>query len=381
MRQRFTIDGSPELEQRLEELSEQLRQAVANAIPESKLEALVLGGGYGRGEGGVLRTQRGDEPYNDFESYVFVRGSRLINQRRYGPKLHQIERELSRAVGLQVELKIDSLGCFAERDVSMFSYDLVSAHRVLFGGADVFSGCGRHRCASNIPLSEATRLLFNRCSGLLLVRELLTEQTLDAEDADFIGRNIAKAQLALGDAVLTVAGQYHWSVRERERRLRRLPSALGIPARELVLDYHRAGAQFKLHPQRIHQSTSDFSEKHRAVSRLASELWLWIEARRLAHPFKTVQQYALDERNKCPETPSFKNCLLNLQQFGPRGLMHQANRYPRERLFNSFPLLLWNGEVSREPAIRKHLQRQLQSTASDWRGLVSAYKEIWPSYG
>ena len=58
-----------------------------------------------------------------------------------------------------------------------------------------------------------------------------------------------------------------------------------------------------------------------------------------------------------------------------------ASRYPRERLFNSLPLLLWNGEVSREPEIQRHLQRQLRSTASDWTGLVAAYKEIWSGYG
>ncbi len=61
--------------------------------------------------------------------------------------------------------------------------------------------------------------MFNRCSGLLLARELLRKSALSSEEADFIGRNLAKMQLALGDAVLTAFGQYHWSAWERHRRL------------------------------------------------------------------------------------------------------------------------------------------------------------------
>ena len=77
-----------------------------------------------------------------------------------------------------------------------------------------------------------------------------------------------------------------------------------------------------------------------------------------------------------------KNYLLTMRTFGPAGAISRlADRYPRERLFNSLPLLLWNGEVSREPEVRRHLQKQLCSRASDWAGLVAAYKEIWPPYG
>ena len=44
-----------------------------------------LGGGYGRGEGGVLRSPESgeDQPYNDLEFYVFTRGSALIAERRF----------------------------------------------------------------------------------------------------------------------------------------------------------------------------------------------------------------------------------------------------------------------------------------------------------
>src|SRR5215471_6265158 len=84
---RFTIDGSRSLEDQLARTCATVLSRVRAAIPARRLEAVVLGGGYGRGQGGVLHTAAGDRPYNDLEFYVFTRGSRLWNERRYGKTL------------------------------------------------------------------------------------------------------------------------------------------------------------------------------------------------------------------------------------------------------------------------------------------------------
>jgi hypothetical protein len=266
--------------------------------------------------------------------------------------------------------------------ISMFTYDLVSAHRLLAGTGEIFRGCEHHLGSEEIPLSEATRLLYNRCSGLLLVRELLGQATLTNEQSDFIGRNLAKASLALGDAILVAAGQYHWSTQTRAERFAEIVYAGDVPELPTLQKHHRAGVEFKFHPKRILKCLDEFRAEHREISSLAQRVWLWIEGRRLGRSFADINEYAFSEINKCPETTPGKNYLLTMRTFGPAAAIEPlAGRYPRERLFNSLPLLLWNGEVSREPEVRRHLQKQLRSTASDWAGLVAAYKEIWPPYG
>src|SRR5204862_7766471 len=80
---RFTLDGSVELERQLERTCRQVLAAIRNAVPERKLEAVLLGGGYGRGEGGVWKNRTGDRPYHDLELYVFLRGNNFLNARRY----------------------------------------------------------------------------------------------------------------------------------------------------------------------------------------------------------------------------------------------------------------------------------------------------------
>ncbi len=398
----FTLDGSKSLEDRLQRLCGDVLEGVQALLPARALEALVLGGGYGRGEGGVRRTPDGEEPYNDLEFYVFVIGNRLLAERKYRRALQELGERLSPRAGLHVEFKIESLPEFRRRPISMFSYDLVASHRTIYGPKDFFHGCARHLEAAKIPLSEATRLLFNRCTGLLLAKELLapaenteTHQaatpSLREEDADFISRNVAKAQLALGDAVLTAFHSYHWSCRERHQRLvhfaTRAPSAdlprgTMPPQLSRVVEFHARGVEFKLHPQRPQCSTRQLAREHHATSLAAQELWLWLESIRLGRRFASAQEYALNLATKLPHTSLLRNCLLNLRAFGFRAAGSiMTCRYPRERLLNCLPLLLWNGELANEPRLRRHVQRQLHTGARDWSGLVAAYKQVWPAYG
>ena len=215
--ERFTIDGSIELEDHLVRICEKVLHGVLRVAPAERLEALFLGGGYGRGEGGVLETAAGHKPYNDLEFYVCLRGPDRFNERRYQAPLHDLGEKLSPFAGVDVEFKILSLHKLRHSPPSMFYYDLVVRHHRLWGIESSLAGCDHHRSSERIPLAEATRLLMNRCSGLLFAREQLRRERFTPEEADFVGRNHAKAQLALGDVILTAQGQYHWSCRERAR--------------------------------------------------------------------------------------------------------------------------------------------------------------------
>jgi hypothetical protein len=379
---RFTIDGSQHLEQQLAGLCEAVLAGVNKTIPPQKLEALVLGGGYGRGQGGVLKTERGDQPYNDLEFYVFLHGNRVWNERKFSASLHALGESLSPQAGLHVEFKVESLERLRRNPVTMFSYDLISGHRVVFPARFIFSGCEHHLASEKISLSEATRLLFNRCTGLLLAKEMLVKTELTAGQSDFVGRNLAKAQLALGDVVLTAAGQYHWSCTERHDRLRRLFSSRNPepPWLAAVLNHHAHGVDFKLHPRRLVKSRQALMDEFEPAASLAQQLWLWLESQRLNQSFASIREYAYSPTRKCFESAFWRNWLLNLKVFGPRVLFDtMAGRYPRERLLNALPLLLWE-EPFNDLRVKRILQKQLRTRASDWQSCVAAYKSFWPGF-
>jgi hypothetical protein len=385
--ERFTKNGSGELETQLSQTCQLVLAETLNVVPRTKLEALVLGGGYGRGEGGVLHTESGDRPYNDLEFYVFMHGNRLWNERVYGPRLRQLGERLSPKAGLHVEFKIDSLPHFKRSPVSIFSYDLVSGHKIVLGNETFFEDCQNHLDSTAIPLSEAARLLLNRCSGMLLAQEILNHSAVDdldltCEQADFIGRNLAKVQLSLGDGVLVAFGQYHWSCIERVHRLPALIPDEKMPWFAAVQTHHAAGAAFKLQPQKISQPAVHFEKERGELGSLALGVWLWLENRRLGCKFESIRDYSFHPRVKCPGTSAWWNYLLSLRSFGAKAALAPLSlRYPRERLLNALSLLLWNEEVAGEPGIVRHLQRQLVTDAADWAGLVTAYKKLWMHYG
>jgi len=379
IRARFTLDGSDSLENHLGQTCTKVLAGINQIIPASRLQAVALGGGYGRGEGGVLRTPSGDQPYNDLEFYVFAAGHPWFNERRYKNAVHELSEELTAQAGVEVEFKITSLANLRRSAPSIFYHDLVLGHRWLSGSDDLLRDCEHHRNAALIPPSEATRLMMNRCSGLLLAREKLEHEPFTEEDADFVFRNMSKAQLAMGDAVLTVFGQYHWSCQERHSRLRCLPPPTNFLWMDAVRNHHAAGVKFKLHPNRSTHAREALQLMLHDLSKLALNLWLWLESLRLRYRFETVRDYGLSRINKWPGTSLWRNWLTNVKLFGPKAMVDpRSRRHPRNRILNALTILLWADPRSSdelEPIIRRELW------TSGAIPCVQAYQQRWRHVG
>jgi hypothetical protein len=379
-RRRFTLDGDEQLEWQLERTCARIVSGIRGLIPPRKLEAVILGGGYGRGEGGVLRGKAGDRPYNDMELYVAIRGSRHVNEIRYGRRLEVFGEILAHLADAEVEFKVTSLSELAARPVSMFSYDLATGHRILWGGTsgDLLAGMDLHRRAENIPPSEATRLLMNRCSGLLFARAELEKDHLPHAASDFVRRNVAKAQLACGDALLAAIGRYHWSCMERHRRLEQLVLERRSAWFNAALRLHAQGVEFKLHPESGDIPRELLDEKHAEVTAFALKCWLWLEARRLGRPFPTARSYIDCACDKCPGSSPPLNVLLNMRADGFRlRIRPRPWRHPRQRIFHSLALLLWEPGAATDPALRERIGSELKARGSSLGDWVAAYRRLW----
>lgn len=377
---RFTLDGDDALERQLERTCARVLSGIRGLIPAPKLEAVLLGGGYGRGEGGVLRGPAGDRPYNDLEFDVAIKGNRHVNEFRYHRRLDVLGEILTHLAGAEIEFKITSLAELAARPVSMFSYDLIAGHRLLWPRASAphLPGCDHHGCSESIPSAEATRLLMNRCSGLWFARVELEREPFTPAAADFVRRNIAKVQLACGDAVLTACGRYHWSCRERHHRLACLTANEPSPWLDAVLRHHGAGVEFKLHPASGGIPRDALIALHREVTALARQCWLCLEARRLGRAFPSARAYAEDTGDKCPGSPRLLNFLLNLRANGFRLRAHPSPwRHPRQRIFNSLALLLWEPATFTDPDLRRRLGTELNTRASTIDEWIAAYRAVW----
>ena len=377
---RFTLDGDDALELHLAQTCARVLSGIHGLIPVPKLEFVLLGGGYGRGEGGVLRGPSGDRPYNDLEFYVAITGNRHVNEFLYHRRLEVLGEILSHLADAEIEFKITSLAELRARPVSMFSYDLIAGHRVLWSQphAHGLPGCDQHRSAESIPEAEATRLLMNRCSGLLFARVELERKSFTLTAADFVRRNIAKVQLACGDALLAAFGRYHWSCRERHHRLEQLAASQPWPWLQAVIRHHRAGVEFKLHPATGGASREMLGELHAELTALALQCWLCVESRRLGRAFSSARAYATDPGDKCRGAKLPLNFLLNLRANGFR-FRARPNpwRHPRQRIFHALALLLWEPATFTDPALRSRVSMELNLRTRPIGEWLSAYRALW----
>jgi hypothetical protein len=325
--------------------------------------ALVLGGGYGRGEGGIARNLD-DQPcfFNDLDYFIFTptpQDPDILDA------LHVWEREESAFMGVDVEGK-----CLPESDLkqtpgSMMFYDLVAAQTIVFGPANFFEPYKALARPETIEAIEATRLLWNRGSGLLFARNDLE----NGGDFAVVHRNQAKAKLALGDALLTIRGKYRAYVRERQEELRRLEE---VDSR--IAELHAEGVAFKLNPT----STPErgvLVATQKELTAFWLESFFEVETARLKKSFACPEEYSHYSRKIFPTSSSMRNVLLGLRdRFKRGGGVRPLVDYPRGALQRALVLLL-----EMEPDFDS-VSKFLGTQVSTLEEAVKIYSKWWHYY-
>ena len=183
----------------------------------------------GRGEGGATPDGM---PYNDMDFFV------VMNGRKPSPALRGLLDGLSAEWGGRLSIEIDfycvkSLRSLYKDADTLMIQELFAGCRVVFGDAHIFDDAPR-RPFSDLPWTEAARLLLNRGAGLLFARERMS----DPAEADFVRRNLHKTALGCGDAILVVHHDYRTTGTERLEALRKYYEASWlIPAYEDALSF------------------------------------------------------------------------------------------------------------------------------------------------
>lgn len=317
--------------------------AEAGAIPG--LRALLLGGGYGRGEGGVFKPPAGgdDTLFNDIEFYLFADA---VPRGLVSRWVHEGEARL----GIEVEFKAMTPGAFARSRPSMFYYDLLARHVLVAGDASWAASLrGDLSDPALLPADQASRLLVNR--GVSLLRCLRWARGQEALPDGFPARIAGKLKLALADAVLCAQGLYHWSCRERNRRL---SSVTAIPPDwEVLQAWHAEGVEFKLHPHRVDGVPEEKSRELEELRRVWLGTFLWIESRRLATPFRSAGDYAGFTDRLFPEEGRTGNLMRQIRDLRrPVRLPFDTSDHPRAAIWRSLVLLFEGGPAGEQAAAR-----------------------------
>ena len=200
---KFTANGDPEAEKLLSDVLCEMK----NTLDGSGL-CVVLGGSYGRGDGGVRLDRENGILYNDLDFFVFA------EKKSHGGET--LLKEISKKYEHELKVDVDFSALMTVKDIKnnasrLMMQELKRGYHLVCG-RDLLAENLPEISAEHLPFSEACRLLLNRGMGLLLAGEKIAA---GADDTDFILRNICKAILGAGDAMLISSGAYRWKLGER----------------------------------------------------------------------------------------------------------------------------------------------------------------------
>ena len=180
-----------------------------------KLGGVVLGGGYGRGEGGVFIAADGRQSlYNDLDFFaIAVDGVSDADLATIADQLEPVSRRWTETLGIDVDFTVRTPWRIRHDQERLMIQELVHGYFDVAGksGKELFADV-ETREPSQFPWTEAVRLLVNRGVGLMLAQE--------SQDRVFAARNVNKCILGVGDARLIAKGGYRWKATERADALR-----------------------------------------------------------------------------------------------------------------------------------------------------------------
>ena len=92
---KYTLTGSEKFDKLIDEQLIQVTQEILNLIPQKDIAAILLGGGYGRGEGGVLLENGEESLYNDYDLFVILKNVSYLKKKEYQNKIHFIHEKFT----------------------------------------------------------------------------------------------------------------------------------------------------------------------------------------------------------------------------------------------------------------------------------------------
>ena len=177
------------------------------------LEAVILYGGYGRGEGSWIEDGDNWLPYNDYDVVVIVR------KKAKADRVVKLRVKLAKMLGIRwVDLSQKTPAQMKWLRPSIYNYDLRNASTTIYGSKKFCESIPFIK-ASKLPLGEILTLF---CTRLWPFMGALGQdgfaQGLSDKEACFFRNQMAKATLAAVDVILLLEGDYDASYRVRVNR-------------------------------------------------------------------------------------------------------------------------------------------------------------------
>lgn len=261
---RYTAYGSVEVEVSIDKLCDQIVARVLEYAPKTT-RSVVLFGGYGKGEGGVLTIDGVQRPHNNVDILVVTAAADPLLQ----STLTKACAPLVEDAKLGIDISVTSESELQNSALSLMWYDMVGGHKTIYGDPSVVLKLP-FTDPHAMPAIEMQRLLVNRGS-LLVINDWLRTQAEPDQIRAICNKHAVKAVIGYGDALLYYQQRYHWSY---ERKRSRMRTASDVP--KAFRELYEAACAYRLQP--------DPSVDFEVPRELLAQIFLDCERKRLHLP-------------------------------------------------------------------------------------------------
>lgn len=340
---KYTLTGSTEFDSLIDKQLELITEEILNLIPQQDIAAILLGGGYGRGEGGVLIEDDKEYLYNDYDLFVILKNISYFKKREYQNKIQLIHQKFTPLFKIDVDVgPLQTVNAISKAPHWMMWYELKNGHKVLWGNKSIERYFPDYS-HEDMPIMEAYRLLLNRGVGLILCKQHF-ETYDEIESQEFILRNIRKAQLAMGDAFLIKKRKFHFSYKKRSEIFVELEKDEDL-TRLGIFDYYKTAYEFKERPHKAFLSKEEYLIEYQQTLNIYESLYNWIFSSTFAEELD-VNEYQNNVKMIFSKELNFtekiknvcKNLRTNYNKIGDSSIMI----HPRYKLFLTLPYFLFN---------------------------------------
>lgn len=370
---KYSIRGSDAFDVRLDQDFARVVRALEKSPDRLLLRALVLLGGYGRGEGTPRIVADRQEPFNDYDFVVAAAPlGRRLGKAVQG-RLRLLEQQLSRELGLPIDLQLYTDSGLRRAEFSLLNYEMRYGHKVIWGDPAVLDAMPAYP-RGRVPLSEGTRLLLNRGKLLLDVRRALRSgRELSAEERLRFVKFLYKALLAFGDCALLMARAYDLSYAVKKERLtERL--APGVPDAPFLVERFRAAVDLKEWGDYAFLPEYPLADEFERIRQYYLRFLAWYEASRARAEAAERAAQGPTPFTSPDDAPAWRTAVYNAQAFGAGAVSLGSalwRGHPRMRLYRALPLLLAD-----EPVDDAAITRLFQMSASGREAVEERFYQL-----
>lgn len=381
---RFTVRGTEAVEERITQMVHTIADTVAAAFSRDEYQALIMIGGYGRGEGGVVVRDGVEYPHNNFDLVLITRNLASAAIPAAKEKLNAVLKPVVETIGIGIDVSVINAATLRSASCRVIWYDMRFGHKTLLGDANLVPSLTRFTIP-RIPSWDARNLLVNR-GTLMIINDLLLEKPQRTpQEHKLIVKHIVKAVIGYGDTLLYFLDDYSWSYVEKQKHMR----ARTDVDPEFKAIYEEA-MNFRFQPDYQGFMARDLAQWIPQLRSHFEQVFLLCESKRLKKAIPSWDAYphlafAHALGDELPAIKPFAKKLLALRRNQPypgKGPLAAKLGFktltPAGILPIFFPLIAYQ---LKSEEFRTMAAQHLQASSTEFAALRRAYLRAWGTYG